>query len=592
MFDKSITIENRPLEIEAAQPEKGCSDGQIVHHVKYWLGRAVHYILDACEFFKTLAKSIKEGFYQGYRESGFKESFDSTCALIGFGDEAQEDFLVSPSLTYKTARIPYNPEAPLIPAPKGIRNPRTTCFINASIQAIRILPYYREALQDKNGWQLLAEALQNDNLENLEESPPLLELPQSRKGKEKEIVPMGPEAREPQADSGPSQPALIEAEQAPSSPLSRLSPKPFQYDAIALLEAIAGDGPISGKRRQEMIDLIERYREEHPSPYLALLPKGKQSLEELFDADDIDSADEQHLCMLQKIALQQSSFLLNQAKKTFLSRLRQAREFKIHKVEHGISDLKDDLTGAVVPEKEPANRALKQATRLYLVAILEELKVRELTPSYSTPLEREYSTLFRSIFKANYIIESPKFLERLFRSKGEGQNDVQEFLQALFNLIDMPHIQYLDKKKRPVLQHFISVPLKHQKLEDNLTRLSFERGLEPAILPLQLMRFKKVGVGRDTVTFKDNCKILLPDTLEINLEGEPEKITYQLRSVVLHSGSLGTGHYLAGIKEEDSWTLYDDALVTKGLPEEGLPKASIPIEMDSDAYIVYYEKRN
>ncbi|KAG6198704.1 hypothetical protein E4U10_006319 [Claviceps purpurea] len=97
----------------------------------------------------------------------------------------------------------------------------------------------------------------------------------------------------------------------------------------------------------------------------------------------------------------------------------------------------------------------------------------------------------------------------------------------------------------------------------------------PDVLHLQLKRFE-YDIQRDMM-MKINDRYEFPDTFDaapylIDDADKSEPWTYQLHSVLVHSGDLNAGHYYAFIKpEKDGWFYrYDDDKVTRATSREVL----------------------
>ena len=74
---------------------------------------------------------------------------------------------------------------------------------------------------------------------------------------------------------------------------------------------------------------------------------------------------------------------------------------------------------------------------------------------------------------------------------------------------------------------------------------------------------------------------------------DPPSTRYRPRAVVCHKGATTrTGHYTcwvrtetgSGEQGEDAWVIYDDAVI-------GPPQATLPPNVDTEAYLVFYEQR-
>ena len=63
-------------------------------------------------------------------------------------------------------------------------------------------------------------------------------------------------------------------------------------------------------------------------------------------------------------------------------------------------------------------------------------------------------------------------------------------------------------------------------------------------------------------------------------------ITYELKAIANHYGSLHGGHYNAVCKNKDEWCEYDDLSVTK------IPNIETVLTQNRNAYVLFYERRN
>lgn len=94
----------------------------------------------------------------------------------------------------------------------------------------------------------------------------------------------------------------------------------------------------------------------------------------------------------------------------------------------------------------------------------------------------------------------------------------------------------------------------------------------PPTLIIQLKRFYNRGKS----LYKNNTQVECPEDIELG------EYTYQLISVVLHSGSLAGGHYTALIKTNESWLLCNDNHVS--------PTTYDPGNYRSSAYLLCYQR--
>jgi len=89
---------------------------------------------------------------------------------------------------------------------------------------------------------------------------------------------------------------------------------------------------------------------------------------------------------------------------------------------------------------------------------------------------------------------------------------------------------------------------------------------------------------------RNNAKVKIPEQLKFGGEGinvGGATGTYNLKGVVLQSGSLYKGHYRALVKHGETWYLCNDHDVKPRGDEEA--KEKVP-SLDKEAYILFYEK--
>lgn len=116
------------------------------------------------------------------------------------------------------------------------------------------------------------------------------------------------------------------------------------------------------------------------------------------------------------------------------------------------------------------------------------------------------------------------------------------------------------------------------------TTKTFTISEPPAILILQLGRFREVK-GR---LEKINCDVKYENVLEIDVFNhktqKPSRVKYALYSVVLHYGSLESGHYYSYVKSQANaqWFCCSDRYVRKIQDPYG--------NGFSEAYLLFYER--
>jgi len=111
-------------------------------------------------------------------------------------------------------------------------------------------------------------------------------------------------------------------------------------------------------------------------------------------------------------------------------------------------------------------------------------------------------------------------------------------------------------------------------------------------LIIHLMRFKKEYLNGNIHVSKNHSKVIFPfDNLKLNDfysdVYKPEEMTYNLYSVLMHSGSYSGGHYYSYCKSpiNNEWYLFNDSHV------EYIPKDKVEEKLiTSNAYLLFYQK--
>jgi ubiquitin C-terminal hydrolase len=145
----------------------------------------------------------------------------------------------------------------------------------------------------------------------------------------------------------------------------------------------------------------------------------------------------------------------------------------------------------------------------------------------------------------------------------------------IFNIISVEMEHHINES----LKNF----LKKEKLEDKITcdncnkktntYKKYEIDNLSENLIIHLKRFKQVN----NRYIKDRSKIVCPNLITIN------KKHYELRGVIIHSGTVTGGHYyFIGKNLTNTWYKYDDILVKK----------LNNIDIINQGYIFYFEKIN
>ena len=133
------------------------------------------------------------------------------------------------------------------------------------------------------------------------------------------------------------------------------------------------------------------------------------------------------------------------------------------------------------------------------------------------------------------------------------------------------------------------------KVTHQLTKL-------PTILVIHVRRFaysgqtKKTGKTENQIELSTVLKSgdLLPDEAKgkkVKAKGVEQKATYNLCSVVQHSGSLKKGHYVCFSKSpQDSWTKFDDTNVRSASPTEAMENNENECGDKFTPYVLFYAK--
>mgnify|MGYP001317673557 CR=1 FL=1 len=178
-----------------------------------------------------------------------------------------------------------------------------------------------------------------------------------------------------------------------------------------------------------------------------------------------------------------------------------------------------------------------------------------------------------------YIIDllNDKF-SKIFRSNIKNHLECNKCKQIrtseeIFNIISVEVKHHINES--------IKSFLKKEKLEDKIncenckmktkTNKKYEFNKLSDNLIIHLKRFKQIN----NRYIKDRSKIICPDYITIN------KNNYELRGVIIHSGTIKGGHYyFIGKNLINIWYKYDDILVKKLYNKDII----------NDGYIYYYEK--
>jgi ubiquitin carboxyl-terminal hydrolase 7 len=188
--------------------------------------------------------------------------------------------------------------------------------------------------------------------------------------------------------------------------------------------------------------------------------------------------------------------------------------------------------------------------------------------------------------------------------------DIQLNVSGNKNLLDSFEDYVQVEKMDGENQYFAGDQYKLQDANKGVIFNSF-----PDVLHLQLKRFE-YDIQRDTM-MKINDRYEFPEFFDAApyLSEDADKSvpwTYQLHSVLVHSGDLNAGHYYAFLKpEKDGWFYkYDDDKVTKATMREvmeenfggeyqtanGYPRAPVqkkaPIMRQNSAYMLVYIRQS
>jgi ubiquitin carboxyl-terminal hydrolase 22/27/51 len=116
-------------------------------------------------------------------------------------------------------------------------------------------------------------------------------------------------------------------------------------------------------------------------------------------------------------------------------------------------------------------------------------------------------------------------------------------------------------------------------------RLSFKT--LPPSLAIQLKRFERLD-NKTSMKIDGKMKLSLSidfspyTTLYSSLPTFLPGNMYDLYAVIIHAGSMDTGHYTVYVKHREGWFLFDDQAVTV-VKEEAV--------LYCDAYMVFYAQR-
>ena len=102
----------------------------------------------------------------------------------------------------------------------------------------------------------------------------------------------------------------------------------------------------------------------------------------------------------------------------------------------------------------------------------------------------------------------------------------------------------------------------------------------PQVLVLHLKRWQVTGRGANFREKKIDKHITFATTLDLSA---PTPQRYLLRSVIVHSGQAGAGHYTSCIRTDDNdWFLCDDSCVPQRITEKQV--------LAVKAYMLFYER--
>ncbi|ORX59773.1 cysteine proteinase [Hesseltinella vesiculosa] len=140
---------------------------------------------------------------------------------------------------------------------------------------------------------------------------------------------------------------------------------------------------------------------------------------------------------------------------------------------------------------------------------------------------------------------------------------VEDFYDIQLNVVDCPDVkasfqQYVQEETMDGENQYMA---EGHGLQNARKGVIFERF--PPVLHLHLKRFHYNAV--DNVMVKINDRYEFPSTLCLNefCTDTSQEYTYQLQSVLVHSGDLDSGHYFAIIHpgKEEKWFKFDDEFV-------------------------------
>jgi ubiquitin C-terminal hydrolase len=103
----------------------------------------------------------------------------------------------------------------------------------------------------------------------------------------------------------------------------------------------------------------------------------------------------------------------------------------------------------------------------------------------------------------------------------------------------------------------------------------------PEFVSLQVKRFGNDKYGH---TYRINTPIQLPADNRLKLIINEKEETFEIQSLVLHSGGISGGHYFSYLRKEAGWVEGNDSYVA--------PLAQLPESVEKDVYMLLLKRVN
>ncbi|CAI5758980.1 unnamed protein product [Candida verbasci] len=171
-------------------------------------------------------------------------------------------------------------------------------------------------------------------------------------------------------------------------------------------------------------------------------------------------------------------------------------------------------------------------------------------------------------------------------------NKITETIDPIMDLsLEINHLS----KEQNTLYDCLNLYTKEEKLDDNYTckfcNIKAEQAVKqlkiktiPKILSIQLKRFEH-NVMNDTSS-KIETPIKIPLYLDLSkytTATTSDPCLYELFSVVVHQGSVNTGHYICYVKSDNRWFKFDDAVISLSSEDE---------VMNANVYLMFFIKKD